>query len=198
MKEYIPLWNLLRIGDMSNNRKTYAKGMQVALMQFCYDDHRLMFENWKDPDTKKNFNKTSEWSSHEEYLAFFTAPNRPPQRFYSTIVSLIDFVPVGLVSLAPEHLEPDLGIWIFKDYRNKGFGSEAYKLAIHYLFENTDIEYIIAGVYNFNIASIRVLEGAGMKRINQKTREEKSAFGEGSIKHFHYRIDKDDFLVKPH
>ena len=113
-------------------------------------------------------------------------------------MSLIGFVPVGLFSLAPEHLEPDLGIWIFKDYRNKGFGSEAYKLAIHYLFENTDIEYIIAGVYNFNIASIRVLEGAGMKRINQKTREEKSAFSEESIKHFHYRIDKDDFLVKPH
>lgn len=60
----------------------------------------------------------------------------------------------------------ELGYVINPDYHNKGFASEALVAMINYLFEK-DYEEIVAGAFEENIASIRVMEKSGMIRMDK-------------------------------
>ena len=91
-----------------------------------------------------------DWESYEDFLAMFTHPDRPPQRFTASIVRLQDQATVGRISLAPAYLEPDLGIWIYEPFRFKGYGTEVVRLAVDYIFRALELDYIIAGIYEFN------------------------------------------------
>ena len=102
--------------------------------------------------------------SFDDFLAIFTRSGRPPQRLNATIIRNSDEEPVGRISLAPEHQEPDLGIWIYNPHRFKGYGSEAVHLAVDYIFENFALDYIVAGIYAHNLPSMRLFARAGFRR----------------------------------
>ncbi|NUM45996.1 MAG: GNAT family N-acetyltransferase [Anaerolineales bacterium] len=78
-------------------------------------------------------------------------------------------------------MEPDLGIWIFKSFRGQGYASEAVKLAVTYLFEHSDLDYIVIGIYEHNVISRRLFEKLGFQRAPQLDETEPDAFGEGEI-----------------
>lgn len=58
-----------------------------------------------------------------------------------------------------------MGYWIDEDYRNKGYMSQAAKLAVKFGFEELKLHRIEANVMTFNKPSLRVLEKCGFKRI---------------------------------
>jgi RimJ/RimL family protein N-acetyltransferase len=58
----------------------------------------------------------------------------------------------------------NVGIWIVPEYRGKGYGSEAQRLAAAYLFEHTYLERVEAGTESGNVAEQRALEKAGFTR----------------------------------
>lgn len=173
------------------NRIRFMTGERVALAACRPNDLRLRYQDWLDPDTQRNFNSIARWRDLEEFIGFFTAPDRPPQRLVATALRLSDETPVAYLSLAPAHLEPDLGIWVFNPYRGQGYGSEAVALASRYILTQSalGLTYLVAGIYGHNRASARVFEKAGYRRVPELDGEEESVFGEGGIVQLGYRLD---------
>lgn len=58
----------------------------------------------------------------------------------------------------------NLGYWLGTPYHNKGIMTQAVKLMCNYGFEKMDIVRIQAHVFDFNVASQRVLEKCGFER----------------------------------
>jgi RimJ/RimL family protein N-acetyltransferase len=57
----------------------------------------------------------------------------------------------------------EMGYALHPDYHNQGFATEAFGAAISHLFSQS-FEEIIAGAFEENAASMRVMEKCGMKR----------------------------------
>lgn len=55
----------------------------------------------------------------------------------------------------------EMGYYIAEEFWGRGFGTNAVKQAIRYIFENTDILRIFAEPFAYNIASCRILEKSG-------------------------------------
>lgn len=199
----MPITNVinLRIKELSvtadrMNRTFYTKGRVVGLTEFLLEDYRLFYQTWKDPSTQKNFNTIPDWESYEDFLAMFTNPDRPRQRFNATIVRLQDQAPVGRISLAPTHLEPDLGVWIYEPFRFKGYGTEAVQLSVNFIFREFDLDYIVTGVYEHNQPSINLLTKAGFIRAPELDKFEDDVFGDGKITQLGFRINRPNPVVK--
>ena len=169
------------------SRTIYATGRLIALAESLEQDHRLLWENWQDPVTQRNYNFRPTWESYEAYLAFFTAPGRAQPRFASTVLRLSDHIPVGHVSLAPPHREPDVAVQIFLPYRGQGFGSEAVSLTSAYILEILKLSYVVAGIFEHNAVSKHVFEKAGYCRAPELDEAEADRFEEGEIVQLGYR-----------
>ncbi len=57
----------------------------------------------------------------------------------------------------------EMGYALHPDYHNRGFATEAFGAVINYLFSR-GFEEILAGAFEGNVASMRVMEKCGMKR----------------------------------
>ena len=174
-------------------RYYYIKGKNIGVAREEPADRRLSYENWLDPVMQRNFNYRPNWASFEEFCAFFDDPNRPPNRFIAVVVRLADEQPVGRLSLSPEGREPDLGISIYRQFRGLGYGAEAFRLAVDYIFQNMDLHYIVAGAREDNKASIRMLEKIGFKRDPDRDEEYEDNFGEGRVQWPEFRLDRSDW-----
>ncbi len=68
----------------------------------------------------------------------------------------------GVIELSPQEdvyrKTGEIGYWIGEPYWGKGIGTAAVALMTHYGFETLALERIHAGVFDFNTASMRVLE----------------------------------------
>lgn len=62
--------------------------------------------------------------------------------------------------------EIELGYFINRLFHNKGFASEAVRAVISHLLES-GYEVIKAGAFSENLASMKVMEKCGMKRIEE-------------------------------
>ena len=173
----------------------YLKGQKVGLAEFLEDDYRLMYDIQKDPVTQRNFNVKFRWERYEDYVRFFTDPERPPYRFVTTIVRLEDGMPVGRISVSPSSMDPDLGIWVFKRFQNMGYGSEAVVLAVKYLFENVGLDYVVVGIYEHNAASWRLFENVGFQRAPEYDEVEKNVFGQGEIVQVGFVLEKEKWVA---
>ena len=184
------------MNNVKDSRIFYTKGRVVGLTEFLMEDYRPFYQTWKDLSTQRNFNTMHYWESYEDFLALFTNPDRPPQRFNATIVRLKDRVPVGRISLAPAHLEPDLGIWIYKPFRFKGYGTETVQLSVDFIFGEFELEYIVAGISEHNQPSINLFTKVGFFRASELDGIEDTVFGVGKITQLGFRINKPKPTVK--
>jgi len=75
---------------------------------------------------------------------------------------------IGIGSLIPqthEHrINAEIGYWIGEPYWGKGYATEAVKQLTRFAFEELGLLRIYAGVYDYNNASMRVLEKAGFQK----------------------------------
>jgi [ribosomal protein S5]-alanine N-acetyltransferase len=58
----------------------------------------------------------------------------------------------------------EIGYWLGENYWGKGIISAAILEVVVYTFKNFDINRIYAGVFEYNLASMRVLEKAGFHK----------------------------------
>ena len=72
---------------------------------------------------------------------------------------------VGIVPLTDvERLSAEVGYWLGEDYWGRGITSEAVALLVDYVFRETEIIRLFASVYEYNSASMKVLEKVGFTR----------------------------------
>lgn len=73
---------------------------------------------------------------------------------------------MGIVTLGVIDLKSkagSVGYWIGKNYRNKGYTTEAVKLILYFGFKRLNLHRISCSHYNGNIGSMRVIEKSGFK-----------------------------------
>lgn len=74
-------------------------------------------------------------------------------------LEFIGTIKIGNISIY--HNTGNIGIMIFKDYWNKGYGTEAIKLITKFAFEELKLVKMNAGCYSNNVASIKAFTSAG-------------------------------------
>jgi RimJ/RimL family protein N-acetyltransferase len=99
----------------------------------------------------------------------------------------VDGKAVGGIGIAPqegvERVSAEIGYWLGEDYWNRGIMTEAVKQMAEYAFANFPLQKIYTPVFDFNAASIRVLQKAGFER---EAVLKKAAIKNGKIVDLHY------------
>jgi RimJ/RimL family protein N-acetyltransferase len=62
---------------------------------------------------------------------------------------------------------PEIGYWLGRPYRRRGYASEAARALISAIFANSGVAAVSARAQTRNIASQRVLEASGMRRVGR-------------------------------
>ncbi len=165
-------------------------GRLVALGTVCPGDDRLHYQIWRDEEVQQGFNAPLPWPTFESWLAFWSAPERPPRRYVGTILRLPEEKPVGFVSLAPAGREPDLAIVLEAGSRGRGLGTEAMRFAADHVVRAFGLPYVVAGAFEHNRASLRMLEKAGFVRAPEEDVTEENRFGPGEVRQLGWRRDR--------
>ena len=87
-----------------------------------------------------------------------------------------------------ENAVPTIGYWVAKPYRRRGFASEAARAVIQLAFSQGGATAVAASARTSNIASQRVLESTGMRRVGRG--RIKSAQLGRYVPSFIYRLDR--------
>ena len=100
----------------------------------------------------------------------------------------------GVIGLVPNEdvyrIGSEIGYWIGEPYWGQGIASEAVARMIRYGFDELELERIYAGVFDFNKASMRVLERNGFTREGIRRR---AVIKNGQVRdEHHYAIVRDD------
>jgi diamine N-acetyltransferase len=86
--------------------------------------------------------------------------------------SSLMLVPVGTVDLFdfdPFHLRAGVGILIAnKEYRQKGYATEALRLLMHYSFETLQLHQLFCNVTSDNTISLQLFKTAGFNEVGIK------------------------------
>lgn len=82
------------------------------------------------------------------------------------------FVPVGLVDLFdfdPFHLRAGVGVLIAnKEYRQKGYATEALKLLVRYAFETLQLHQLYCNISSENTISLQLFQNLGFDVVGTK------------------------------
>ena len=75
---------------------------------------------------------------------------------------------VGVISLTPgrdvNRYSAEVGYFVGEQYWNKGYATEALMLVVNFAQYRHNFKRLFAAVFDFNLASMRVLEKAGFKK----------------------------------
>lgn len=97
-----------------------------------------------------------------------------------------DGVLAGGIGLIPgedvERVSAEVGYWVGEPYWGKGIATEAVKQITTYAFSELSLTRLYAGVYEYNKASMRVLQKAG---YTQEAILRKAVIKNGNIIDFH-------------
>ena len=167
----------------------YIEDNIIGLRQYTHADDRDMYRCWQDPDTQKGYNgifdDTFEAFSDFEISRF---------RFWFTVMDKYTNTPAGTLRLGLDAVCPDLAVWIYAEFRRRGYGTGAFRLALAYIFANSDYTELSAGCYRDNTGSRKMLEQIGFVRFPEGDLEETDAFtGEPTVQ-LEYRISREQIL----
>lgn len=75
---------------------------------------------------------------------------------------------IDLFEFEPTHQRAGVGILILKDFRQKGYASEAMELLIRYSFETLQLHQLFCNISPDNLESIKLFESKGFQYIGTK------------------------------
>jgi RimJ/RimL family protein N-acetyltransferase len=80
----------------------------------------------------------------------------------------VDGFAVGAIGVRPgedvNRFSAEIGYWVGEEYWNRGIATEAVQAVTHYAFDTLGMMRVYAHVFEWNAASMRVLEKAGFQR----------------------------------
>lgn len=180
---------------MNVRRICYISDFSIGLMEYLNIDEYSDYENWFDIEMQRNYNYKPKWKSFKEYSNFYSIKEKKA-RFLATIVKLDDYTPVGKIKVAPIGIEPDISLCIFKGYRGLGYGTNALRLALEYIFNKIKLQYIVAGVYEQNLICQNILTKMGFSRDYILGENEINCFTGKKIIQIPYKLTKYNYFKK--
>jgi diamine N-acetyltransferase len=143
------------------------KGNKIILRALEIKDADSFFK-WE------NESEAFEQSAYLQPISYFTIQqfieqaNRPVEETNQLrlIVETIEGEAVGLIDIFEidfRHRRAGLGIIIQKEFRNKGFATEAIQLMCHYAVNKLNLELLYSDIRITNTASIKAFTHAGFK-----------------------------------
>ena len=123
-----------------------TENSMVGLTEYTSNDFADMYLCWTDIDTQKGYNGTFN-QTFEEFERFQLKQFELQFKFWVTIIDKQTSQKVGVQRLGLDEICPDLAIWIYPQHRNKGYGTQSFKIALEYIFENYPNMEISAGCY---------------------------------------------------
>lgn len=145
-------------------------GDRIYLSPRNADDYELFTEWLNDFETTDYLGRSGELMSLEGEKEYLEKNNNPIATF--TIVTLDSDKMIGTVSL--ENVDSinrtaTLGIFIGdKDYRSKGYGTEAIKLLLEYGFKYMNLNNIKLDLMEFNERALKCYKKCGFKEYGRR------------------------------
>ena len=143
----------------------------IGLTPYTHNDDEDMFSCWLDMDTQKGYNCTQEQAL--KGFRHFEIERFP---FWVTVVDKKLNARVGSLRLGLDETCPDLAIWIYPQYRRRGYGTGAFVLALKYIFDSDQYPEIAAGCFEDNLYSMRIIKKLGFVRYPEGDVVEKDCF----------------------
>lgn len=162
-------------------------------------DKKFTLREWRLSDKESiadNANNIHIWNNVRDYFPFpYTIKNG--EEFIKMVLGkpkpTTDFAieiegqAVGGIGIAlnsdVERISAEIGYWLGESYWNRGIMTNIVKEMVNYSFSNFPIRKLYAPVFNFNLASHRVLEKAGFEK---EAILKQAAIKNGEIIDLHY------------
>ena len=149
----------------------------IALIPYTHEDDYDMYLCWKDKQTQKGYNFV-----FNQPFEDFKEMDINRFKFWVTVIDKKLKKRIGVLRLGLDEECPDLAIWIYPQYRNNGYGTKSFRLALEYIFENYPYQEISAGCYCDNTFSLKMLNKLGFIRFPDGDEKEPNGFtGEETI-----------------
>ena len=150
----------LAVGERVILREQFPADVDIYLHWFRHGEWRQWDAPWQGSIVKT----PEEEAKFRAWFASLPEKEAPSPR-KSTVIVTRDGKPLGWVNRYRPKNDPEdwhVGIDICEDaYLNRGLGTEALRLWVDYLFENSDVHRISLGTWSFNERMMRVAEKAG-------------------------------------
>ena len=153
--------------------KVHLETDRMLLREFTLADADLLFELDNDPEVMRYINgglPVPRIEIEDDVLPAFIGYHQRGDGygFWAAIEKNSNRF-LGWFHLRPQHgsnpLEPELGYRLHRFAWNRGLATEGSIALIDYGFKNLGVEHITAETMVVNVASIRVMQKAGMRQI---------------------------------
>lgn len=150
----------------------------LIVRKFTYEDYNelnLLVKQKEITDILQDWAMTEE--QLKDYLAYvigsYETFNPEDVRILLAIEHKLDRRLIGWCGVFPndklESVDREVAYAISKDYRNRGYTTEAVGGMMKYIFNSSTLDEIVAIVKPFNIASRRVVEKVGFRCMRRDT-----------------------------
>ena len=155
-------------------QRCLIEDQMIALVPYLEEDAADFLACWQDEATQRGYNFILPENASAN--VFGSIADYP---FWVVAVEKRTGITLGVLRLSPD-VAPDLAIWVYPQYRGKGWGGRMYRLALEYLFSH-GYDTIYAGCFPFNKPSLRILEKSGFIRWPEGDTKEISVFDGSEI-----------------
>jgi RimJ/RimL family protein N-acetyltransferase len=147
------------------------KTERLYIRTVCIEDKDSMFRYRSDADTNKYLSLVPQ--SVEDIATFISKTsfdiNVPGTWFQFVIIEqasniLIGDVGIHFLDTDSENRQVEIGYTLDKDFRGKGYATEALKTIIDYLINSLNKHRIVASIDPVNTASIKLIERLGFRK----------------------------------
>lgn len=144
---------------------------RLYIRPVCIDDKDSLFRYRSDPDTNQYLSLIPQ--SVDDVAVFIgktaTDIDVPGTWFQFVLIEqasgrLIGDTGIHFLETDPENRQAEIGYTLDKEFRGKGYATEALKTIIDYLFNTLYKHRIIASIDPINTSSIKLIERLGFRR----------------------------------
>ncbi len=162
-----------------NSTKDFFKSFvlgYISILNYRMSVKLRVLEKKDNQQITKLMNSKRIWDNLKDYIPYpyqiedantFIDLTRNQSPTNSFAIILDDNELCGVISLVPQNdvyrMTAELGYWIGEEYWGRGIATKAIGLITEYGFNQLNLERIYAGIFEFNKASMKVLEKNGYK-----------------------------------
>ena len=145
----------------------------LIMRDFREDDWPMLAAYWTDPRYQRFYpvNERQEETVRTLVASFVAAQAEQPRRKWQLALVMRDdgrlIGNCGIRVNDPELREANIGYELSPDYWGQGYASEAAQALVAWGFAQRDVRRIVANCRADNVASIRVLEKAGLRQTGR-------------------------------